>query len=135
MDATIPGTYGTIRETLRHLVRAEEGYLRLLTGERLSEPMSDGPLPLAELAERIHRLAPRWELLAQDSDVPRRKVTTSDGWRVQGTVASGTADPPRRRPPQPGAVDPRRTRHRASRPGRVGYAEANGLMQPVASGT
>ena len=26
LDATIPGTYGTIHETLQHLVRAEEGY-------------------------------------------------------------------------------------------------------------
>jgi uncharacterized damage-inducible protein DinB len=62
LDATIPGTYGTIRDTLRHLVNAEEGYFAILTGERLSEPLPHGPIPLGELAERIRRLGPRWEV-------------------------------------------------------------------------
>lgn len=44
LDATIPGTFGTIRDTLRHLVGAEEGYFWTLTGERLSEPLPDGPV-------------------------------------------------------------------------------------------
>jgi uncharacterized damage-inducible protein DinB len=26
LDATMPGTFGTIRDTLRHLVAADEGY-------------------------------------------------------------------------------------------------------------
>ena len=30
MDATVPGTFGTILETLRHLVGADEGYLSIL---------------------------------------------------------------------------------------------------------
>jgi uncharacterized damage-inducible protein DinB len=84
LDATTPGTFGTIRETLRHLVVAEEGYFRMLTRERLSEPLSDGPVALNELAERIRRLGPRWELLAQDAEVAGREVTSSDGWRCAG---------------------------------------------------
>ena len=32
LDATTPGTFGTIRETLRHLGRAEEGCFHLVTG-------------------------------------------------------------------------------------------------------
>jgi uncharacterized damage-inducible protein DinB len=41
LDATIPGTYGTVRETLRHLVNAEEGYLRQLTLKRFWEPLPE----------------------------------------------------------------------------------------------
>ncbi len=33
LHATTPGTYGSIRETLRHLVEAEEGYLSILTNQ------------------------------------------------------------------------------------------------------
>src|SRR5687768_545812 len=32
LDATVPGTYGTIIETLRHLIDAEASYLFRLTG-------------------------------------------------------------------------------------------------------
>lgn len=75
LDATIPGTYGTIRETLRHLVGAEESYLSTLTRAPfltkeeaaafvLPDPLPDGPIPLAEFAERIRRMGPRWEALA-----------------------------------------------------------------------
>jgi len=91
LDATIPGTFGTIRETLRHLVNAEEGYFWTVTRERLSEPLPDGPVPLGELAERIRRLGPRWELLAQDTDAPSREVTTRDGWRMLGSVPMAQA--------------------------------------------
>jgi uncharacterized damage-inducible protein DinB len=50
LDATIPGTFGTIRETLRHLVGADEGYFSILTRKRLSEPVAAwvgqvGPAP------------------------------------------------------------------------------------------
>src|SRR6202011_5678949 len=34
LDATIPGTFGPIRDTLHHLVRSEEGYFFTVTGER-----------------------------------------------------------------------------------------------------
>jgi uncharacterized damage-inducible protein DinB len=91
LDATIPGTFGTIRETLRHLVNAEEGYFRILTRERLSEPLPDGPIPMDELAARIRRLGPRWEVLAQDTDRPTREATSSDGWRFPGWVPMAQA--------------------------------------------
>jgi uncharacterized damage-inducible protein DinB len=138
LDATIPGTFGTIRETLRHLVEREEGYFRIVTRERLSEPLPDGPVPLDELAERIRRLGPRWELLAQDTEVPDREVTTSDGWRMPAAVpmaqAIHHADDHRSHVlsiigarglevPEPNGLDV------------WGYAEAEGLMQPIASDT
>jgi peptidyl-prolyl cis-trans isomerase B (cyclophilin B) len=91
LDATSPGTYGTIRETLRHLVEAEEGYFKLLTGKQLSEPLPDGPVPLEELAARISRLGPRWEAIAVDPDLPAGDVKTSDGWRLPAAVIMGQA--------------------------------------------
>lgn len=91
LDATIPGTYGTIRETLRHLVEAEEGYFHRVTGERLSERLPEGPVALDELAERIRRMGPRWEALAGDGDLPSREVVTSDGWRVPAAIPMAQA--------------------------------------------
>ena len=146
LNATIPGTFGTIRETLRHLVGADEGYFSILTRKRLSEPLPDGvvklddlpagPVPLEELADRIRRLGPRWELLARDPDIAGREFTTSDGWRVSGSVpmaqAIHHADDHRSHVlsilgarglavPEPNGLDV------------WGYAEAQGQMQPVAS--
>jgi uncharacterized damage-inducible protein DinB len=102
LDATIPGTYGTIRETLRHLVDSEEGYYSILTRERFHtrqeaeafvspDPLPEGPVPLAELAERIRRLEPRWERLAPDEELPGREVTSRDGWRFPGWVPMAQA--------------------------------------------
>lgn len=102
LDATIPGTYGTIRETLRHLVEAEQGYLSILTRERFltrdaaeafvfPDPLPDGPTTLDELAERIQRMGPQWEALAQDADLPTREVTSTDGWRFPGAVPMAQA--------------------------------------------
>jgi len=102
LDATIPGTFGTIRETLRHVVEAEQGYLSILTREPFSskeaaeafvspDPLSDGPVPLAQLADRVRRMGPLWEALAQDSDLAAREVTTTDGWRVPGSVPMAQA--------------------------------------------
>jgi uncharacterized damage-inducible protein DinB len=147
LDARIPGTFGTIRETLRHLVGADEGYFSILTRKQLSEPLpdgvvklddlSDGPVALDELARRIRALAPRWELLAQDAEVARRECTTSDGWRVPGFVpmaqAIHHADDHRSHVlsilgarglevPEPNGLDV------------WGYAEAMNLMVPVATG-
>jgi uncharacterized damage-inducible protein DinB len=98
LDATTPGTYGTIRETLRHIVGAEERYCSILTRERFPskaaaeafgtslDRLPDGPVPLDELAERIRRMGPHWEAMAQDADLPGRDVTTTDGWHLPGAV-------------------------------------------------
>ena len=102
LDATIPGTYGTIRDTLRHLVEAEEGYFSILTRKPFPtkeaaaaftrpDQMPDGPIPLDELGERIRRLGPQWEKLAQDPDLPDREVTTTDGFRLLAAVPMAQA--------------------------------------------
>jgi uncharacterized damage-inducible protein DinB len=91
LDATTPGTYGSIRDTFRHLVNAEESYFARLTGERFFKPLEDRPARLDELAARIKRLGPEWERLATDADVQSRDYTTDDGWRVAGALIMAQA--------------------------------------------
>ncbi len=97
LDSTAPGTYGSIRETLRHLVDADEGYFSQLSRapfktraeaaafQRL-DPLPEGPVPLDELADRVRGLGPLWEALAEDPRLAAHEVTTTDGWRVPASV-------------------------------------------------
>lgn len=86
MEATIPGTYGTVHATIQHLVDADAGYFRTITGgERPYGPFAD-PVPLAELAEHFRRLGPRWEEVIADPQAHDREVTTSNGWRMTGAI-------------------------------------------------
>ena len=111
--------------------------MRLVTGERLAPPLPDGPIPLPELADRIRRMGPRWELLAADTKAQAREVTTSDGWRLRAALpmaqAIHHADDHRSHVlsilgarglpvPEPNGLDV------------WGYVEAEGLMQVVGSG-
>lgn len=86
IDTKSPGAFGTIRETLTHIVLSEEHYYFRLTGERVSEPLPDAPPDLRELAARVARLDPRWEELVQDEDIPNRDFTSADGWIEPGKV-------------------------------------------------
>jgi uncharacterized damage-inducible protein DinB len=43
LELTVPGTYGTIRRTLAHIVASEEGYLVRLVGALLHEPPTREP--------------------------------------------------------------------------------------------
>jgi uncharacterized damage-inducible protein DinB len=91
LDATIPGTYGTIRDTVRHLVEAEEDYYWMLTRDRASAPMREGPVAMAELADRIGRLGSRWETVAEDTDLPAHQASADDGWRFPRAVPMAQA--------------------------------------------
>jgi len=54
LDSQIIGTYGTIRDTLEHLARAERSYLhRLQTGQRYPGPSDLGKHTVAELHEMV----------------------------------------------------------------------------------
>ena len=52
LDATISGTFGTIRDTLGHIVTSEQSYFsRISTGQRYDRPEDAPPLSTAELLE------------------------------------------------------------------------------------
>ena len=80
LDATVPGTYGTVIETLRHTIRAEGGYLFRLTGAWPEAPWrGDDPVGLDTLAERAAELARVWEgFLAEEVDPERLGTARGD---------------------------------------------------------
>ncbi len=57
LDATIRGTFGSVRETLVHIVAAEEGYVQRFTGQRLEPALhKDDPFPgFDELRRRVRQ--------------------------------------------------------------------------------
>jgi uncharacterized damage-inducible protein DinB len=76
LDATTVGTYGSIIDTLRHIVSSEASYLVRLTGEEPSWDRRAAERPdLGTLAKRIEELAARWErFLAEPFDAERNLV-------------------------------------------------------------
>ena len=85
----IAGAYGSIRDTLAHIVRAESWYVSLLTGKRPPAPFDwkDGPgvaeikafaLEVGEaLMDAVQRVAP---------DMPVVEVDGEETWRYPATV-------------------------------------------------
>ena len=54
LDATISGTYGSIRDTLEHIVTAEQSYFsRISTGQRRPRSEDAPPLTIAEMVESV----------------------------------------------------------------------------------
>ena len=54
LDATISGAYGSIRDTLQHIVIAEQLYFSLIsTGQRYDRPEDAPPLTIAEMTESV----------------------------------------------------------------------------------
>lgn len=62
LDLTTPGTYGTIRETLRHFLDSETSYLSRLSGLQAGDLWYKSIMPnLDGMAERAAALANTWE--------------------------------------------------------------------------
>lgn len=56
LETTVVGTYGSIRDTLQHLVTAERSYLsRISTGQPYRHPKDAPPLTMAEMTESARR--------------------------------------------------------------------------------
>jgi uncharacterized damage-inducible protein DinB len=71
LEATAPGTYGSIIGTLRHLVGADSSYLFRLSGERFAqiEDEEEERMGLAELRAAMELNGTRWqEVLAEEID-------------------------------------------------------------------
>jgi uncharacterized damage-inducible protein DinB len=67
-DTAVPGTYGSIIETLRHLVAADAGYLFALTGGRIRLAETEG-MDLSALRAEMEGHGAAWSsLLAEDPD-------------------------------------------------------------------
>lgn len=85
----VPGTYGTIHNTLQHIVRAQRGYLWRLTGE---EEPTDLPrdterlVGIDELVRQEERIGKRAEALLEKAFDPTRVIKLMDGTATAGVV-------------------------------------------------
>ncbi len=52
LDANIPGTFGSIRDTLFHIVGAEISYVQRVTGQLPGEPPEEGTFPGIDALKR-----------------------------------------------------------------------------------
>jgi uncharacterized damage-inducible protein DinB len=74
----VPGTYGSILDTMRHLVGADSSYLALLSGGRVSQ-IDEDHLDLAGLRVAMEANGPVWSwLVAQDLDADEVMVRHRD---------------------------------------------------------
>jgi uncharacterized damage-inducible protein DinB len=60
LATTVPGTYGTIIDTLRHTVGADCSYLWLLSGGEVAE-IEEGEMGLADLRVAMEANGPVWQ--------------------------------------------------------------------------
>ena len=84
----VPGTYGSILETMRHLVGADSSYLFALTGGRIPV-IEEDQMDLPDLRTAMERNGAAWSaLLAQDLDpdlvVVRRRDDGSESHAPAG---------------------------------------------------
>lgn len=86
VDATSPGTYGTIRQTLVHLVNADRNYFRRLNGEEPWAKMDEQTTDLQTVAVRFLEIAPQWETLAQDASIADRDLFYPKGEVVKAAA-------------------------------------------------
>jgi len=54
LNATVPGAYGSIHDTLQHIVTAEQSYFsRISTGQLYRRPKDAPPMTIAEMIETV----------------------------------------------------------------------------------
>jgi len=68
LDTAVPGTYGSILETMRHLVGADSSYLFVTSGER-TPLIDEDHMDLSELRAAMESHGAAWSrLLGEDPD-------------------------------------------------------------------
>jgi uncharacterized damage-inducible protein DinB len=78
LEATAPGTYGSILDTLRHIAAADSGYLFAMTGGKV-QPIDEEQMDPTELRKTIEGFATEYaSLLATDLDPDRLVVRHRD---------------------------------------------------------
>ena len=74
LATTVPGTYGSILDTMRHLVGADASYLHLLSDGRVAEITEDS-MSLAELRPVMDANGPVWADVVAAAVDPDRSIT------------------------------------------------------------
>lgn len=73
LETSVPGTFGSILETLRHLVGADASYLWVLSDGRRPE-IPEGEMGLAELRTAIEQSGPEWTAVLEENLDPEAIV-------------------------------------------------------------
>lgn len=80
LEMPVPGTYGSILDTLRHIVQADSFYLTIFTNGRVELIDKDAGLDVPRLRSRFSAYGPEYEaLLAADPDPEAVVVERDDG--------------------------------------------------------
>ncbi len=102
LDTAVPGTYGSIIDTMRHLVAGDCGYLHAITGGRHAEivEVDEAGMDLAALRAEIVANGPEWAVIVAgdldpDLDVVRHRDDGTDshaplGIRLAQVLHHGT---------------------------------------------
>jgi uncharacterized damage-inducible protein DinB len=78
LGSTVPGTYGSIIDTLRHTVEADASYLALLSGGRVDK-IDASTMDVSALRTAMRGHGPAWqELVAGDLDADRQLTRRRD---------------------------------------------------------
>lgn len=73
LEATAPGTYGSILDTLRHIAAADSGYLFAMSGGKV-QPIDEEQMDLAELRKTIEGFVSEYSALLETDLDPDRIV-------------------------------------------------------------
>ena len=83
LDRATPGTYGTVRTTLQHIVSGEQFYITLLCGDRIGAEVDENvPRPFEELISIVTRTGERAGTLARDDDAERTVMVEGTPYRA-----------------------------------------------------
>ena len=95
LASTVPGTYGSVIDTLRHLVGGDAGYLNLLTDGAVAE-IDEASMDVAALRAEMDVVDRAWtELLAGDLDLDAEVVRErEDGSRSYAPLSIRLAQVP-----------------------------------------
>jgi uncharacterized damage-inducible protein DinB len=83
LDFVRDGAFGSIRETLRHLVNSDYNYQRRLLDEERSSLQSGDT---GALLARYVNNAGQWLVLVTDDAIADRLYRSDDGWQMPGHV-------------------------------------------------
>jgi hypothetical protein len=121
LAATAPGTYGTIRDTLEHIIRAEADYVGRMTGERPQPPFDWEDRPdLADISIYAGQVA--GALLDAAQRIPSTYIVHEEenGLFIDYQAPLPPGHRPRDRAPHQHHHHPQRPRSPGPRSGRLG---------------
>ena len=74
LQTNVPGTYGSILDTQRHIVGADASYLHVLSGMRTAQ-IEEDEMDLAALRATMERHGPEWAAVLDADPDPSAMVT------------------------------------------------------------